>query len=137
MNIENYIEIVKKLRAEDIDNLIICKILEEMGKDRRTETMEKGKNNRINFVSEDFTRERLEKPKKPHEKAPIKESAPNKEMAATDLQRRFLTKMWGKSEKKKFLKELGFDGNFEYLTKKKAIDLISKIKEKEKENQYI
>ena len=41
MRIEEYIKIVKDLQKEGISETIICRILEEYGKDLRTENMEK------------------------------------------------------------------------------------------------
>lgn len=63
------------------------------------------------------------------------EKIPNKPFRKpTDKMRYFLDKAWKIPEGQEYLKELGFDGNFELLAFDKAKDYISKIKTKQEES---
>ena len=52
----------------------------------------------------------------------------------TEKMRYVLDKVWNTQDGKEFLKEIGFDGNFELLNFSKAKELISQVKKKQEES---
>jgi len=79
---------------------------------------------------------RQEPQKQENQASEIKtEKIPNKPFRKpTDKMMYFLDKAWKIPEGREYLKEIGFDGNFELLDFYKAKDYISKIKTKQEES---
>ena len=115
MKISEYIEAVKLMQKEGISENIICRILEEEGKDRRTETMEYGKNKRTGtyIISEE-----------PEKTQPVSQKQESKalEEPIREPQYKALMAISKTPEGEDYLKSKGVysEENIKRLTKKQA-----------------
>ncbi len=122
MEIEKYMEIVKLLQKEGISENIICRILEEYGKDLRTNAMEEGKNKRTGSYIVSETTEK-------NDSGSIETSNPSN--GITDKQLKALLKISKNPDGEKFLqsKKINSEEDLIKLTKKQAWELMKEYNE--------
>ncbi|MHA1867805.1 MAG: hypothetical protein ACTSXD_07040 [Candidatus Heimdallarchaeaceae archaeon] len=129
MQIKKYIEAIKELQKEGISEQIVIKVLEEWGKDRRTYMMESGKDKRIG----NYPKKQEKTPQNGQNKATDTNKGqygkPTKKMMYV------MNHAWEHQDGQEFLREIGFDGDFDHLTYDKAKYYIGLIKDKEKQEK--